>query len=61
MVILSIEVLVPGHEVGRVIGNVNANNTRVEEAAPAVAPAAASRSTNQQNAKPAPRISRTCF
>ena len=32
MVILNIDVLVPGHEVGRVLGNVNANNQKPEEA-----------------------------
>ncbi|OXU23008.1 hypothetical protein TSAR_015531 [Trichomalopsis sarcophagae] len=51
MVILSIEVLVSGHEVGRVLGNVNANSTRTEEAA-----STAVRSTNLQNAKQMPRI-----
>lgn len=62
MVILNIEVLVPGHEVGRVLGNVNSDNAKSEESTSA--PTSASNEPrpvmNQQVAsRAAPRASKT--
>lgn len=64
MVILNIEVLVPGHEVGRVLGNVNADTARNEEAAGSTLAAGNARpaAIQQPAARPAPpRPSKICF